>query len=155
MRIREGARSSVRVHHKNLKNKMSKKFKLLTLAAVLPALAFAVLSFKPVLADPPEAVEAPVITSVSPNHGTVGTSVLVSGLNLSGDLTVAFSESPYDVAIYQVSGTGNFASFVIPVDLVPLFGRGQNLPLSEGHHSMWIINEAGSSNVVQFTIDAE
>ncbi|MDO7886490.1 putative Ig domain-containing protein [Hymenobacter cheonanensis] len=84
--------------------------------------------------------QAPVLTSINPNAGPVGTSVTLTGTNLTGATVVTFSgASNNTVTSVTVNGTGTQTITV-------------NVPTGAATGNVTVTTPAGTSNGVVFTV---
>lgn len=113
--------------------------------------------------------EPPSITSITPASGGVGTEVTITGTNLADDNDVGFAlpdnanwEAAFENGV--ASADGETVTFVIPElmgacamtqieddEECPLIG----LSPPEGTTDVFVATEAGDSNTLEFTFEAE
>ena len=101
----------------------------------------------------PPPTPAPFIQNISPSSGTVGTSVTLSGYGFTNNSTVYFGGSPIS-NLYSNNGTN--LSFTIPeyTSVCPpgAYCIMMARQVTPGTYSIYIQNQNGTSNTVNFTV---
>ncbi len=99
--------------------------------------------------------ESPLISSLSPKEGPIGTRVNIYGVNLS-DSMIYFGGYPVDPAMIDSSDTNNKISFVVPSNLNNCYGSQMCLmiyrPVTDGKYNVYVTNKNGKSNSVIFVV---
>lgn len=93
---------------------------------------------------------APVISSLSPTSGPVGTQVSINGTGFSYENTVNGHGTFGDFQVRAYSYNGRTLSFVIPSELVNTSWSGQSV--TPGVYKIQVGNTNGSSNNYNFTV---
>ncbi len=97
-------------------------------------------------------IPAPVISSLSPTSGPVGTQVSITGTNFSYENTINGQGTSGDFQVHTYSYNGRTLSFVIPAELANTSWAGQ--PVVPGVYKIQVGSTNGSSNKYNFTVTA-
>jgi len=103
---------------------------------------------------------APIINSLSPSVGLVGTEIAISGdgINVGGDQQIYFGGSLVTDAVSSSADTVNVLRFRVPGSITPCGVGGQNIckiasrPVTPGTYEVAVVNSQGTSNTLSFTV---